>query len=277
MRFTKTSLVVVFAWAVLVSSGKGHPAAVEKFLEAEIVTVGMDYATGSPVVLLRERERGRTIPIWIGLAEAHAILQALHGIETPRPMTHDLAVNLLGAVGVQVDEVSIHDMRGGIFYGSLQLRVAGREDPVVVDCRPSDGLALAVRSEARIRVAEKILSGMPAVDFVPPPGTEQVVQVYGLTVVALSEEWRREFDLPEGQEGLLILAVQGQAGERGFRRGDLITGIDDRHPTTPMEFLEEIMDLAEDREPVIHIWRLDGGESQLKLPATVSAEPTISI
>lgn len=239
-------------------------------LDAEIVTVGMDHITGSPIVLLRDLRDGRSIPIWIGLSEAQAIIRSLHEIETPRPMTHDLAVDLLGAVGVQVEEVVVHDMRDGIFYGAIYLRVAGRDDLVEVDSRPSDGLALAVRSGAKIRVAEKILEEAPDFDFVPPDDVDQVVQVLGLTVVTASEALREEYSLPN-RDGLVVSSVQDEASELGFQRGDFIFRVNDVVPATPMEFLDEVMrtDAAEGAE--VHVWR-DGEEQKINLP-TASDEP----
>ena len=265
--------LVLLAGAVIVSDGKGEGTKEEgeRFLEAEIVTVGMDYITGFPVVLLRELEDGRTIPIWIGWAEAQAILQALHQIETPRPMTHDLTVALLGSVGVQVDEVVVRDMRNGTYFGSIYLRAAGRDDRVEVDCRPSDGLALAARSDAKIKVASKILGEAPRVDFMPPPGVEQVVQVLGLTIVPRSAEWQQEFDLPE-TEGLVVSGVQQQAAELGFRRGDLILRVNGQQPSTPMEFLEEFMRTQSGRPVRVEIWR-DGIEKEISLPSVPEPAP----
>lgn len=249
--------------------GAEQPGAAGRLLDAEIVTVGMDQFSGAPIVLLREEEMGRTIPIWIGITEAQAILQALHEIETPRPLTHELTVNLLASLEAQVEQVVVSDMRNGIFYGSIYLRVQGRDDLVEVDCRPSDGLALASRTGARIRVAERVLTEAPDFDFVPPPDVDQVVQVLGMTVVAASEELRRELGLPE-REGLVVTAVQEAAERRGFRRGDMIIRVNEVTPSTPMDFLNEVMRTEPGEKTEVHLWR-EGEEKQIDLPAAEGA------
>ena len=216
----------------------GSPAEAT-LLAAEIATVGWDGLTDSPIVLLRELSTGRVVPIWVGVAEARAIAAALLGVEFPRPMTHDLMADLVGKLDARLEEVQIHDVRDGTYYGLLQLRVDGRADPLVVDTRPSDGMALALRTGAAIRLSRKVLDETPDYEFLAPEAGEQVVRALGLTVVAPSAELRQEFTLPE-REGVVVLTVSGEAERKGLLRGDLIVGVNGAVPKTPLDLLDVV-------------------------------------
>jgi uncharacterized protein len=133
----------------------------------EVAAVGVDPRTQSPVVLLRDPESERVMPIWIGTAEAEAIARSLHGVEMPRPMTHDLLASMLQSLGARVEEVVIREQRQGTYYGVIRLRNGTRRDPIEIDSRPSDGLALALRTGASIRVARSLL--VDSLEDAPPP------------------------------------------------------------------------------------------------------------
>lgn len=123
---------------------------------AEIKALVVDPTSNTPIVWLRSREESpRILPIWIGLFEANAIALSLEGVETPRPMTHDLAVGLMGALGGSISRVLVSDLIDGTFYAQISLESEGKTS--VVDARPSDALALALRSDAPVYVAEKVL------------------------------------------------------------------------------------------------------------------------
>src|SRR3954470_8929613 len=116
----------------------------------ELLGVRLEMPAKAPVVLLREQggER-RVLPIYIGPEEARAIALALEGVSTPRPMTHDLFRDVLGAVDVTVERITVTDLRESTFFAEIQLRTAAGET-VTVSSRPSDAVALAVRVEAPI-------------------------------------------------------------------------------------------------------------------------------
>ncbi|MCP3956740.1 MAG: PDZ domain-containing protein [bacterium] len=211
----------------------------DDLLSAELSTVGWDQLSGSPVVLLRELDSGQILPIWIGMAEARAISFELHGIEVPRPMTHDLMTNVIGQLGARLEEVVVSDLREGTYYGLLKLRVEGEPEPRWIDTRPSDGLALALRADARIRVARKLIEELPDYDFMAPDSPDQVVQVLGLTVVAPNEKLREELSLPD-RRGLVVIAASGEAERQGLARGDLIVGVDGRALLEPVDLLDAI-------------------------------------
>lgn len=238
-------------------------------LAAELSTVGWDALSGSPVVLLREIASGQVLPIWIGAAEARAIGLALHGIDTPRPMTHDLMANLLAQLGATLEEVVVTELREGIYYGLLKLRVDG-EEPRWVDTRPSDGLALALRTGATIRVAAGLVENQPDFQFLAPEIPDQVVRVLGLTVRAPTPELREEHGLPE-RDGLVVIAVSDEAERQGLARGDLIVGVNGRTPGEPLDLLEAIRD-APDRVLTLVYWR-DGEEHTVKLEIGPESTP----
>jgi bifunctional DNase/RNase len=125
-------------------------------IELSLVGVRVELPSNQPIVLLREREGKRYLPIWIGVNEAQAIAIALQGIPTPRPMTHDLMKNLLDEVGVNVERISITELRDGIFYATVQMSRNGSR--FEVSSRPSDAIALAVRTGVSIFAAEEVLA-----------------------------------------------------------------------------------------------------------------------
>ncbi|MBU1154638.1 MAG: bifunctional nuclease family protein [Proteobacteria bacterium] len=116
----------------------------------------IDPATNSPILILQELTGERTLPIWIGLLEATAIASELEKVSFSRPMTHDLALNLISHMGRKILKVEITALKDNTFYALLHLQ----EDQGVttVDSRPSDAIALALRADAPILVAEEVLT-----------------------------------------------------------------------------------------------------------------------
>ena len=150
----------------------------------------------------------------------------------------------------------VSDLREGTYYGLLKLRVDGEAEPRWVDTRPSDGLALALRTDATIRVARKLIEELPDYRFEAPESPDQVVRALGLTVVAPSAELRAELSLPE-RSGLVVIAATGEARRRGLARGDLIVALDGRPATEPIELLEA---LEESTAGVLEVTYWRGGE-----------------
>ncbi|MDA8391350.1 MAG: bifunctional nuclease family protein [Actinomycetota bacterium] len=127
-----------------------------RVVEVELIAVRVDVRSNTPVVLLQEPSRSRrTLPIFIGAPEATAIAYAIQGIETPRPLTHDLMRDLVGALGAKVDRMVVTEVVDDTYYSELQLLVDGRE--IRISSRPSDAIALAARTGARIFVTEELL------------------------------------------------------------------------------------------------------------------------
>jgi len=125
-------------------------------VKMKIQAVAMDPVTNSPVMILREEEGERGLPIWIGLLEATAIASKLENIEFPRPMTHDLLKNILDQLQIRVPRIEICDLRENTYYALITLDLGGRE--IQIDARPSDAVALALRTGAEIYVHEEVLA-----------------------------------------------------------------------------------------------------------------------
>src|SRR4051812_43726286 len=124
--------------------------------EMVIYGVSFDMVGKQPIVLLKTVDSNKFLPIWIGHPEAAAILMKLQGATTPRPMTHDLMVDMLGELDVRCTQVAVTELRDNTFFASITLAINGRE--LEIDSRPSDALALAVRSGAPIFAAEDVIA-----------------------------------------------------------------------------------------------------------------------
>ena len=124
-------------------------------IELQLVGVRVELPTNQPIVLLREREGERFLPIWIGAVEATAIAFALQGIVTPRPMTHDLLKNVIDQLAVRVDRIVITELKDSTFYAVIEL--VQNETRIEISSRPSDAIALAVRTNVPIFGAESVL------------------------------------------------------------------------------------------------------------------------
>ena len=120
--------------------------------EMDVVGVRVEMPSNQPIVLLRETSGERYLPIWIGAVEATAIAFAQQGVTPPRPLTHDLMRDVLAATGQRLEEVRIIDMKDGVFYAQLVFD-GGAE----VEARPSDSIALALRTGSRIVCADTVL------------------------------------------------------------------------------------------------------------------------
>jgi len=142
-------------------------------LELDVVGVRVEMPSNNPIVLLRDRESGRYLPIWVGAVEATAIAYAQQGIVPPRPLTHDLLRDILQTLGATLTEVRITALEDGVFYASLVFA-----DGTEVSARPSDAIALALRTESPIRGAQEVLEeagiDLPDEDAEPVADEEQV-------------------------------------------------------------------------------------------------------
>jgi bifunctional DNase/RNase len=124
-------------------------------IEMKVNGLAIDSTSKMPVVILTDNEEKRFLPIWIGVYEADAILVALEDIKVPRPMTHDLIKLMLETLQVTVDRIVIHDIKENTFFAKIHLLSGGKE--LEIDSRPSDAIALALRTEAGIYVSETVI------------------------------------------------------------------------------------------------------------------------
>ncbi len=149
--------------------------------------VRVDLQTNVPVLLLEESGgQGRSLPIFIGTPEATAIAYATQGIEVPRPLTHDLLADVIDALDAEVEEVVITELDGSTFYAELRIRRA--DGLTVVSARPSDAVALAVRTGAPLFVSDEL---MDAEGVVLPPEVDEDEEAPAEEVV---EEFREFLD-----------------------------------------------------------------------------------
>jgi hypothetical protein len=126
-------------------------------IEMIVEGIGLDQ-NHRPLVLLRDERKSVFVPIWIGPAEAVSIQMELESKQPPRPMTHDLITNILRDLGVKLRKITVNDCRDQIYYATLTLQVG--DDVQEIDSRPSDAIALALRANAAIFVAEKVAQEM---------------------------------------------------------------------------------------------------------------------
>ena len=140
--------------------------------QVTIYGVSFDMVGKQPIVLLKTLEGNRYLPIWIGHPEAAAILMKMQGAPTPRPMTHDLVTEMLGELNATVAKIAVTELRDNTFFAIITLQVNGSE--VEIDSRPSDALALAVRTDAPIFVSDQVIEDS-AIEFGGEPEEEQEV------------------------------------------------------------------------------------------------------
>jgi bifunctional DNase/RNase len=140
-------------------------------LRVEIKGLMLDPASNIPIVILRDTESQLFLPIWIGVFEANAIALRIEGVEPPRPMTHDLLRLVLEQLGATVEKIVISDLRESTFFALIHLRQGGQS--VAVDARPSDAIALALRTEAPIFVLRSVLEKAQAADLTGEASDEE--------------------------------------------------------------------------------------------------------
>jgi hypothetical protein len=126
----------------------------------------IDPITNMPIIVLRDQSGQRILPIWVGVFEANAIALQMENVETPRPMTHDLLRNILEDLRARVERIVVCDLRENTFYAEIHLDSGGRA--VTVDARPSDAIALALRTRSPIFVEESVIEGASRVDSQGP-------------------------------------------------------------------------------------------------------------
>ncbi len=155
--------------------------------EVEVVGVRVEMPSNQPIVLLREAAGERYLPIWIGAVEATAIAFAQQGVVPPRPLTHDLLKNLLEETGNSLAEVRITEMNDNVFYATLVLASG-----VEISARPSDSIALALRTGSKIVCAEDLLD---EVGIAVPDEREDEVEAFREFLDHVSPE---DFEKPQG-------------------------------------------------------------------------------
>src|SRR6059036_92435 len=132
-------------------------------IEMTIKGLMVDPITNMPIVILKDKDGDRVLPIWVGIFEANAISLQIENVATPRPMTHDLLRNIITDLEGQVDRVVVCDLKDNTFYAIIHLTVRGER--VAIDPRPSEPIALALRTRSPILVDETVIDNAKTVDF----------------------------------------------------------------------------------------------------------------
>ncbi|MFQ5665689.1 MAG: bifunctional nuclease domain-containing protein [Candidatus Binatia bacterium] len=191
-------------------------------VEVAVRSVGYDNASHAPVVVLEDAAGKVALPIWIGPAEAQAIVMQMQGISPPRPMTHDLLKTILDQAGVDFQKVVINDLRESTYYAQIWLH-AGRKE-LQIDSRPSDAIALAIRFHRPIFVARALMKGDNTIALQQLEPLGRTARISGVTVQALTAGLAEYFGLPPGH-GVLVADVDRNA-PTALRRGDVIVAVD---------------------------------------------------
>jgi len=134
-------------------------------IEMSIKGLMVDPITNTPIVILRDKDGQKVLPIWVGIFEANAIALQIENISTPRPMTHDLLRNVIHDLKAEVKKIVVCDLQENTFYALIYLALHGNGDTVAIDARPSDAIALALRTRAPIFVEETVIDHAKTVDF----------------------------------------------------------------------------------------------------------------
>jgi len=132
-------------------------------VEMVVAGIALDPVTKMPIIILKDLNGENALPIWIGIAEASAIATQLEKIDLARPMTHDLIKNILRALDVRMERTEVTALRDNTFFSSIHLDVGGTK--LTIDSRPSDAIALALRTESPILVSEEVLQQAKSIDL----------------------------------------------------------------------------------------------------------------
>jgi bifunctional DNase/RNase len=132
-------------------------------IEMTIKGLMVDPITNMPIIILRDADGQRVLPIWVGIFEANAIALQMENISTPRPMTHDLLRNVIEDLSGRITKIVVSDLRDNTFYALIYVDTGS--DSVAIDARPSDAIALALRAQAPIFVEESVIDNAKGVDF----------------------------------------------------------------------------------------------------------------
>lgn len=137
-------------------------------VEMKVFGLAIDPVAGAPIVILKDLEGKRAVPIWIGLFEASAIATQLEKIDLSRPMTHDLLLNVITSLRARITSIVINDLKNNTFFATIHLEKNGAE--LLIDSRPSDAIALALRASAPIFVDEVVVEKSMDVHFTKQAG-----------------------------------------------------------------------------------------------------------
>ena len=143
-------------------------------IEMTIKGLMVDPITNMPIVILRDKDGHKVLPIWVGVFEANAIALQIENVTPQRPMTHDLLNNVIHDLKADIRKVVVSDLKDNTFYALIHLSIAG--ETMVIDARPSDAIALALRARAPIYVEDSVIDNAKTVDLAPEKGDSERLQ-----------------------------------------------------------------------------------------------------
>src|SRR3989338_3587278 len=184
--------------------------------EAKIVSVVSLFPLPQYVVVLEDVEKTRLVPIWIGVNEGNAIALEMQGEKFPRPLTHDLIVNIFNTLSVKIEKIVVSDLKENSYYAVIYLQSDGKTIPI--DARPSDSLALAVRAHCPIYIDEKVLLKCPKIEN---PITKEEIDKFKEELKTMApEEFLKKLEEAPPTQGP---EAKG-AGEPPFELGEIEEG-----------------------------------------------------
>ena len=248
-------LAGLFAFVLLLLlSGR---ASASSAIPVQVHHVGFDRQAQAPVVILADTETTRFLPIWVGPFEARAIAMALAGTPAPRPLTHDLMKNVLENIGVEVQKIVVSALKNNTYFAQIHLLFTDRS--VEIDSRPSDAIALALRFDRPIFVAEDVFT--ESSQRLPGPLQTISATVMGVEVQNLTAELAAYFQLPTAEGVLVTNAAQGRGA---LQRGDIILALEG-------ELIRNITDLRQKTLPENQAVRLLVRRSGQDINVTLNA------
>ena len=135
-------------------------------VEMKVEGLTLDPLTNMPIIILKDLAGDKALPIWVGYFEANAIALEIEKINTPRPMTHDLLNNIISSLQAKVKHILVTDLKDNTFFAEISVIQNGGD--MTIDCRPSDAIALALRSKSPIFVEEKVIEAAKSLDLPDP-------------------------------------------------------------------------------------------------------------
>lgn len=250
------SLVLLLSLSIVSFGSLGHA---DDAVEMKVRGVTMDPERHSPIVVLEDSRGHEAFPIWIGMPEARAIALELEGVDTPRPLTHALLNNILANLQIGVRRIFINDLRNNTYFAKIDLQRGS--ETVTIDARPSDAIALAIRANAPIFVARKVLETTRTVILSEPEPQGHSAKMCGIYVQSLTPQLARIFNLTT-TDGVLVASAEAE--HRNVRRGDVIIEADGTKIKTIQDFQDLCQNKASGEEVVLHVTR-DQQPVELKL------------
>jgi bifunctional DNase/RNase len=228
-------------FSAMVSVSNGAPAS---FIEMEVKGVRLDPLGQNPVVILVDKGEKRALAIWIGPLEASAIDRELNHVTTPRPMTHDLFYSVLGKMKAKVKEVKITDLKEQTYYALIVLALD--KERIEIDARPSDAIILALKSQAAISVATKVLEEQG----ISLTGRMSLGERSGIRVQELTPLLATQFNF-KGKKGVLVseIIAGSPAESAGLKAGDIIVKLNSKEIGKVQEF-EDTFNAVKEGDPV---------------------------